>query len=91
MKVIMELNIILPDEQGRKRPFACREVVTTSFDHYEKVLKKWCTVLEWDKVKPVAKVIEPEVDEEIKTTVPHNKQVITEKPEWKTIDKKGKK
>ena len=91
MKVIMECNILLPDEEGRNKPYACREVITTSVDHYEKVLKKWCKVLEWDKV--VKKVVEEveETEEEIKTTVPHNKQVITEKPEWKTIDKKGKK
>lgn len=89
MKVIMECNILLPDEEGRNRPYACREVITTSIEHYEKVLKKWCQVLEWD-VKKVSKPVEKVIEEEIEETVPHNKQVITSN-KWKTIDKKGKK
>jgi len=86
----MECNILLPNEEGRNVPYACREVITTSVKHYENVLKPWCTVLEWDK-EELKKVKKEVVEEpEIKTTVPHNKQVITS-PEWKTIDKKGKK
>lgn len=88
----MECNILLPDEEGRNRPYACREVIQTSVEHYEKVLKPFCQVLEWDKkeLKKVQKVIEPEPEieeekepekeeEKPKKIVPHNKQVITSK------------
>ena len=83
MKVIMECNILLPDEEGRKRPYSCREVVITSASHYENVLKKWCKVLEWDEVKKavkksVKKTIEP---------IEESEEEPVEKPEEESKEK----
>lgn len=64
MIVMMECNIILD------RAYSCRELVTTTKEHYERYLKPFCKVLERDEITEKVGVPEPPVQDTIQTTEP---------------------
>lgn len=82
MKVIMDCNIILD------RAYACRELVTTTKEHYEMWLKKHCKVIDWGEAQ-IPVIIEP-VEEIEEAPIEETKEKFTESPKNK-MSQSGKK